>query len=51
MDKVHHLTSSMVVRSLYTKKDPCRPQEDNEELLGPEVPYLSTNGSTNVSCK
>ncbi|XP_059645982.1 secreted RxLR effector protein 161-like [Cornus florida] len=31
----------MVVRSLDIKKDHFRPQEDDEELLGPEVPYLS----------
>ena len=27
------------------KKDPFRPREDNEELLGPEVPYLSVIGA------
>ena len=26
-------------------KDPFRPKEDNEEMLGPEVPYLSTIGA------
>ena len=26
-------------------KDPFRPKEENEELLGPEVPYLSAIGS------
>ncbi|XP_049363534.1 secreted RxLR effector protein 161-like [Solanum verrucosum] len=31
----------MVVRSLKVSKDPFRPQEENEEPLGPEVPYLS----------
>ncbi|KAI5654415.1 hypothetical protein M9H77_31602 [Catharanthus roseus] len=35
----------MVVPSLDTKKDSFRPQEDNEELLGPEVPYLSAIGA------
>ena len=34
----------MVVRSLDTKKDPFRPRDDEEELLGPEVPYLSAIG-------
>ncbi|XP_020240725.1 trihelix transcription factor GT-3b-like [Asparagus officinalis] len=34
----------MVVRSLEVDKDPFRPKEDNEEMLGPEVPYLSTIG-------
>ncbi|KAL6321664.1 hypothetical protein AAG906_025496 [Vitis piasezkii] len=33
MDKAHPLSSPMIVRSL-----------DNEELLGPEVPYLSAIG-------
>ncbi|XP_049394900.1 secreted RxLR effector protein 161-like [Solanum stenotomum] len=31
----------MVVRSLEVSEDPFRPQEENEEPLGPEVPYLS----------
>ncbi|GKV50529.1 hypothetical protein SLEP1_g57232 [Rubroshorea leprosula] len=36
MDKSHPLSSPMVVRSLDVKKDPFRPREDNEEILGPE---------------
>ena len=40
MDKSHPLSSPMVVRSLEVTKDPFRPKEENEELLGPEVPYL-----------
>ena len=39
MDKSHPLHSPMVVRSLEVTKDPFRPKEENEELLGPEVPY------------
>ena len=35
----------MVVRSLKVTKDPFRPKEENEELLGSEVPYLSAIGS------
>ncbi|CAL9019215.1 unnamed protein product [Prunus brigantina] len=35
----------MVVRSLDVKKDPFRPREDNEEVLGHEVPYLSAIGA------
>jgi len=35
----------MVVRSLDVDKDPFRPQEKDEELLGPEVPYLSAIGA------
>ncbi|KAL6319681.1 hypothetical protein AAG906_026742 [Vitis piasezkii] len=31
----------MVVRSLEVNKDPFHPKEENEELLGPEIPYLS----------
>ena len=35
----------MVVRSLEVTKDLFRPKEENEELLGPEVPYLSAIGA------
>ncbi|WJZ98368.1 hypothetical protein VitviT2T_016896 [Vitis vinifera] len=35
----------MVVRSLDVKNDPFRPCEKDEELLGPEVPYLSAIGA------
>ena len=45
MDKSHPLSSPMVVRSLEETKDPFRPKEENEELLGPEVPYLSEIGA------
>ncbi|KAL3639159.1 hypothetical protein CASFOL_017066 [Castilleja foliolosa] len=45
MDKSHPLSNPMVVRSLDIKKDPFRPPDDNEELLGPEVPYLSAIGA------
>ncbi|KAI5671425.1 hypothetical protein M9H77_11789 [Catharanthus roseus] len=31
----------MVIQSLDVAKDPFQPQEEDEELLGPEVPYLS----------
>ena len=41
MDKSHPLSSLMVVRSLEVTKDPFRFKEENEELLDPEVPYLS----------
>ena len=34
----------MVVRSLEVTKDPLWPKEENEELLGSEVPYLSAIG-------
>ena len=35
----------MVVRSLDVNKDPFRPQENDEEILGSEVPYLSAIGA------
>ena len=41
MDKAHPLSSPMVVRSLDVKKDPFRHCKKGEELLGPEVSYLS----------
>ena len=41
MDKAHPLSTPMVGWSLDVKKDPFRPQEDDEETLGPKVPYLS----------
>ncbi|CAM9000605.1 unnamed protein product [Rhodiola kirilowii] len=40
MDKAHPLSTPMVVRSLNIEKDPFRPRSNNEEILGPEVPYL-----------
>jgi hypothetical protein len=45
MDKAHPLSTPMVVRSLDIKKDPYRPREKNEQVLGPEVPYLSAIGA------
>ncbi|KAL4018248.1 hypothetical protein IC575_021838 [Cucumis melo] len=45
MDKAHPLNIPMVVQSLDVKKDIFRPQEDNEEILGPEVQYLSAIGA------
>ena len=41
MDGAHPLSTLMVVQSFDMNKDPFRPQEKNEELLGYEVPYLS----------
>ena len=35
----------MVGRSLEVDKDPFRPKEDNEEILGLEDPYLSAIGA------
>ena len=45
MDKAHPLSSPMIVRSLDAKKDLFCPKEENEALLGPEVPYLSAIGA------
>ena len=35
----------MVVRSLDVEKDPFRPREEEEEILGQHVPYLSAVGA------
>ncbi|XP_059668729.1 uncharacterized mitochondrial protein AtMg00810-like [Cornus florida] len=45
MDKAHPSSSLMIVRSLDVKKDHFRPQEEGEEILGPEVPYFSAIGA------
>ena len=45
MDKAHPLSTPMVGWSFDVKKDPFRPQEDDEETLGHEVPYLSAIGA------
>lgn len=37
MDDAHPLNIPMVVRY------PVRPQQDNEEIVGPKVPYLNSN--------
>ncbi|KAG7543548.1 Ribonuclease H-like superfamily [Arabidopsis thaliana x Arabidopsis arenosa] len=41
----HPLTSPMVVRSLGLDSDPLGPKKDDEEILGPEKPYLSAVGA------
>jgi hypothetical protein len=41
MDNVHPLSIHMVVRSLNVKKDHFLPLKEDEEIVGPEVPYLS----------
>ena len=45
MEKSHLVNSPMVVRSLEVNKDSFRPKEENEELFGLEVPYLSAIGA------
>jgi hypothetical protein len=44
MDKSYPSKTSMAVRSIDMKKDPFRPYEDGEEILGPKVLYLSVIG-------
>ena len=44
MDKVTSLSTPMVGRSLDVEKDPFRPCEDSEKILGSEVPYMSAIG-------
>jgi hypothetical protein len=41
MDKAYSARAPMVVRALEKDKDPFRPKEEGEEVLGPEYPYLS----------
>ena len=41
MNKTYHLNTEMVDWSLDVKKDHFRPQEEDEEILGLEVPYIS----------
>ena len=45
MNKSHPLSTPMVVLSLEVDKDPFRPKEDTEDILGLEVPYLSAIGA------
>lgn len=45
MDKSHPLFTLMVVRSLDDYKGLLGPQERDEKLLGPKVPYLSFIGA------
>ncbi|GJT90943.1 hypothetical protein Tco_1079788 [Tanacetum coccineum] len=45
MDKAHPLSSPMVGRSLNRELDPFRPKENDEDILGPEIPYLSAIGA------
>ncbi|XP_021839035.2 uncharacterized protein [Spinacia oleracea] len=45
LDHARPLSSPMVVRSLDVDKDPFRHRENDEEIIGPEVPYLSAIGA------
>ena len=44
MDNAHPLSTPMIVRTLDPKKDPFRPLEDGEKILGPEIPYINAIG-------
>ena len=44
-DKAKPSCTPMIVCSLDPKKDLFRPEDDNEEILAPEVPYLSAIGT------
>ncbi|KAM1683261.1 hypothetical protein ACFX14_034437 [Malus domestica] len=44
-DKTKPSSTPMVVQTLDAKRDPFCPKEDEEEILEPEVPYLSAIGT------
>jgi hypothetical protein len=43
--KAYPSKTPMIGRSLQQDKDPLRPKEEGEEILGPELPYLSVLGA------
>ena len=45
MDKSYPNKTPMVVRSLEIGKDPFRPRDIEEKVLGPKIPYLSVIGA------
>ncbi|KAI3707738.1 hypothetical protein L6452_26367 [Arctium lappa] len=45
MDKAHPASTPMIGRSLDIRKDPFRPKDDDEEVLGAKIPYLSAIGT------
>ena len=45
MDNAHPLSTHMVVRTLDPKRDPFCPKENDEKILGTEVPYLNAIGA------
>ena len=45
MGKAYPLSTPMVVRSLEPNKDLFRLKEPDEEILGPEIPYLNAIGT------
>ena len=46
MDKAYPSKTPMIVRTLERDKDPFRPRDEGEEILGrPKYPYLSAIGA------
>jgi hypothetical protein len=45
MDKSYPNKTPMVVRSLEIETDQFRPRDEGEDILGPQVPYLSAIGA------
>ena len=45
IDKSHPMNSPTVFHSPKVNKDSFHPKEENEELFGPKVPYLSEIGT------
>lgn len=45
MNNAHSLCNPMVVQSIDPKHDLFRPKENDEEIFGPEVPYLNVIGA------
>jgi hypothetical protein len=41
MDKTYPQRTHMIIRALEKDKDPFRPKQEDEEVLGAEYPYLS----------
>jgi hypothetical protein len=45
MDKSYPSKAPKVIQSLDMNKDQFRPKDEDKELLGPEVPYVSVIGA------
>ena len=45
MDKVSYVSTLIIGRSLDINKEPFRPKDEDEGVLGPEIPYLSAIGA------
>ena len=50
LDKLHLLCTEMIVKSLDVDKNCLRIWINNEDLIGPEVPYLVQSTHDNVPC-